>query len=139
MNTNVKVTKKDNFSTLINVLTTVANYGYDVGEGVDIDALVDFCDNEIALLEKRSAKAKESAAAKKAEADVLTEAIAAALPSEFISIDSMVALMDDAEITRGKVQYRLNQLVKTGVAEKGELTVNIDGKNKKIAAYRAVV
>ena len=128
----VKITKKDNFNSLIAALT-------DPTATVDIDALVEFCQNEITLLDKRSAKAKETAAAKKAEADALTEAIAAVLPSEFTTIDEVVALINDPEVTRGKVQYRLTQLVKAGTAEKGEVATSVDGKTKKIAAYRAVV
>ncbi len=131
-NSTVKVTKKDNFNALIAYLT-------DSTAEVDVDALVEFCQNEIALLDKRSAKAKETAAAKKSEGDALTEAIAAVLPADFTTIDDVVALINDPEVTRGKVQYRLTQLVKAGTAEKGEVATSVDGKTKKIAAYRAVV
>ena len=131
-NSTVKVTKKDNFNALIAYLT-------DSTAEVDVDALVEFCQNEIALLDKRSAKAKETAAAKKSEGDALTEAIAAVLPADFTTIDDVVDLINDPEVTRGKVQYRLTQLVKAGTAEKGEIATSVDGKTKKIAAYRAVV
>ena len=133
----VKVTKKDYFTKVIELLNGALDFGFDPDE--DVDAVIAFCEKEIAALEKRSAKAKETAAAKKAESDPLTEAVAAILPADFTGVDDIVALMNDPEITRGKVQYRLTQLVKAGAAEKGELAVVVDGKNKKIAAYRAAV
>lgn len=133
----VKVTKKDYFTKVIELLNGALDFGFDPDE--DVDAVIAFCEKEIAALEKRSAKAKETAAAKKAESDPLTEAVAAILPADFTGVDDIVALMNDPEITRGKVQYRLTQLVKAGTAEKGELAVVVDGKNKKIAAYRAAV
>ena len=132
----VKVTKKDYFTKVIDLLNGALEFGYDPDE--DVNAVIEFCEKEIATLDKRSAKAKETAAAKKAEADTLTEAIAAILPADFTSVDDVVALMNDEEVTRGKVQYRLTQLVKAGTAEKGEITVTVDGKSKKIAAYRAL-
>ena len=132
----VKVTKKDYFTKVIDLLNGALEFGYDPDE--DVNAVIEFCEKEIATLDKRSAKAKETAAAKKAEADALTEAIAAILPMDFTSVDDVVALINDEEVTRGKVQYRLTQLVKAGTAEKGEITVTVDGKSKKIAAYRAL-
>lgn len=132
----VKVTKKDYFTKVIDLLNGALEFGYDPDE--DVNAVIEFCEKEIATLDKRSAKAKETAAAKKAETDALTEAIAAILPVDFTSVDDVVALMNDEEVTRGKVQYRLTQLVKAGTAEKGEVTVTVDGKSKKIAAYRAL-
>ena len=137
MEKTAKLTKKDYFNTIINLLNGALDFGFDTD--VDVNDVIAFCEKEIATLDKRSAKAKETAAAKKAEGDALTETIAAVLPAEFASIDEVVAIVNDPEITRAKVQYRLNQLAKAGTAEKGELTVNIDGKNKKIAAYRAVI
>ena len=135
--TNTKTTKKDNFNAIITALNGALDFGYD--PDFDVDALIEFCEKEIATLDKRSAKAKETAAAKKAEADALTEAIAAVLPADFTTIDDVVALMNDPEVTRGKVQYRLTQLVKSGVAEKGELSAaGADGKTRKVAAYRAL-
>ena len=66
MNT-VKLTKKDYFNGMIAFLN---------GDACDIPVadMVAFCDKEIASLDTRAAKAKERAAAKRAEGDDLMDA-----------------------------------------------------------------
>ena len=63
-----KLTKKDKLTAIIATLK---------GESTDIavDELVAYCENEIELLDKKAAKAKETAAKKKAENDELTDVI----------------------------------------------------------------
>ena len=48
---------------------------------IDATAVIDFCQNEIELLDKKAAKAKERAAKKAKEGDALTELVAAAFLS----------------------------------------------------------
>ena len=102
--------------------------------------VVAFCDNEIALLDKKAAKAKENAAKKKAEGDELTDAVLEALSDEFEPIADIAGRIDGEDVTVSKVTYRLTQLCKAGKAEKTELTVpGVDGgKARKIMGYRAV-
>ena len=102
---------------------------------------VEFCDKEIAALDKKAAKAKERAAEKKAEADVLTDAVKAALTDEFATRDVIALAVAETfgeDATISKVGYRLTQLVKEGVAEKGEITVPASEgqKARKLAAYK---
>ena len=133
----VKLTKKDYFNKMIDVMNGALDFGYD--PDADVDALIAFCEKEIATLDKRSAKAKETAAAKRAAADELYDAVAAVLPAEFTSIDGITALVDFPEVTRAKVANRLNKLASNNAAEKGEMSVTgADGKAKKVVAYRAV-
>lgn len=130
-----KITKRDRYTDIIAVL-----------EAANADTeLVEFCENEIALLDKKAAKAKETAANKKAEVDTLTEAIKEALATldeDVYAVTAEVTAMvanGDEDITTAKVSYRLSQLVKAGLAEKTEVTVpNAEGKNRKIAGYRLV-
>ena len=102
------------------------------------DELKTFCENEIALLDKKAEKAKERAATKRAEGDALTDAVRAALTSEFEPIADIAARIEGEDVTVAKVQYRLGQLVKAGEAEKEQITIPAtDGqKSRKIMAYR---
>ena len=129
-----KITKREMFEAIKAGCTT--------GEWTISDAeIAEFCDNEIALLDKKAIKAKERAAEKKAAGDELTEAVRAALTDEFTIIADIAAKVaetygEDATIAR--VTYRLTQLVKNGEAENGD--VKVEGgegqKTRTIKAYR---
>ena len=119
-----KMTKKDCFATIM-------------AEMADNAEIVAFCENEIALLEKKAAKAKENAAKRKAEGDALTDAVLAALTDEFAPIADITAQIEGEDVTPAKVTYRLTQLVKAGKAQKADLVIEgTDGaKSRKIAGY----
>lgn len=129
-----KITKREMFEAIKAGCTT--------GEWTISDAeIAEFCDNEIALLDKKAIKAKERAAEKKAAGDELTDAVRAALTDEFTIIADIAAKVaetygEDATIAR--VTYRLTQLVKNGEAENGD--VKVEGgegqKTRTIKAYR---
>ena len=74
-----KITKREMFEAIKTGCTT--------GEWTVSDVEVaEFCDNEIALLDKKAIKAKERAAEKRAAGDELTDAVRAALTDEFAVI-----------------------------------------------------
>lgn len=103
--------------------------------------VANFCKNEINLLDKKAAKAKERAAAKAAEHDALADIVADVLSTdEFQSIaDIATAVAEkDPNATASKVTYRLTQLVKAEIAEKQEITIpGVDGaKSRKVQGYR---
>ena len=108
----------------------------------DAATVMAFCDKEIASLDAKAAKAKERAAAKKAEADVLMDQVRDALTGEFQTIADIAAAVAEvnADATVSKVTYRLNKLVEAGDAEKTDVTVpGVDGaKARKVKAFRAV-
>lgn len=126
-----KLTKKDKLTAIIATLK---------GENTDItvDELVAYCENEIELLDKKAAKAKETAAKKKAENDELTDVIASLLTDELQTTADITAQIDDEDVTVHKVSYRLTQLTKAEKAIKEEVSIpGKDGaKARKIAAYR---
>jgi hypothetical protein len=130
--TNAKVTKKEKFAMIKDILAT--------GDlnGVDVAMLAEFVDNEIALLDKKAAKAKENAAAKKAEADDLTIAVQNALTGDYQTIAEVTDCIEGDDVTTAKVAYRLNALVKAGVAEKAEKTIagGEGTKARKVQSYR---
>ena len=104
----------------------------------DKDEYIDFCQNEIALLDKKAAKAKETAAKKRAEGDELTDAVRAALSEDtFEAISDIAARIEGEDVTVSKVTYRLTQLVKNGEAEKSEIEVagGEGQKKRKIMGY----
>lgn len=128
--TNAKITKKDKFAMILDILAA--------SDHADADMLTEFVGNEIALLEKKAAKAKEAAANKKAEADELTIAVENVLTDEYQTIAEVTACIEGEDVTTAKVAYRLNALVKAGVAEKAEKTIpGGEGvKARKVQSYR---
>lgn len=94
--------------------------------------LLDFIDKQIETLEKRKAAAAERAQKKKMESDALTDMVLGQIGNELITVDEIVAALNDAEVTRNKVTARLGKLVKAGMVVKE--SVKVDG-NKRMA-YR---
>ena len=129
-----KITKREMFEAIKTGCTT--------GEWTVSDIeIAEFCDNEIALLDKKAIKAKERAAEKRAAGDELTDAVRAALTDEFTVIADIAAKVAETygeDATVARVTYRLTQLVKNGEAENGD--VKVEGgegqKTRTIKAYR---
>ncbi len=127
-----KITKREMYEAIIEAVNG-GEWKYDA------DAVVDFCENEIALLDKKAAKAKETAAKKRAEGDELTDAVRAALSEDtFEAIADIAARIEGEDVTVSKVTYRLTQLVKNNEAEKSEIEVagGEGQKKRKIMGYR---
>jgi hypothetical protein len=120
-----KITKKENFVEIVNVL-----------EGAGRADLADVIKHEIELLENKAAKAKAKAAEKKTEGDALSAAVEAVLDATYTTIADITAKVEfDGEVSTAKVQYRLNDLVKRGVAVKEQVTVGEGDAKRKLMAY----
>ena len=106
----------------------------------EADVVKAFCDKEIAALDSKAAKAKERAAAKKAEADVLMDQVKDALTGEFQVIADIAAAVAEvnADATVSKVTYRLGKLVESGDAEKTQVTIPATETTqaRKVQAYK---
>ena len=127
-----KITKREMYEAVIEVMNG-GELKYDAAD------VIAFCENEIALLDKKAAKAKETAAKKRAEGDELTDAVRAALSADtFEPISDIAARIEGEDVTVAKVTYRLTQLVKNGEAEKSEITIpgGEGTKARKICGYR---
>ena len=120
---------------VLNLIKTIIGEAKDtLSADYNYDEALEFCDNEIAALAKKAAKAKETAAAKKTEVNPLREALFEALSdTDFEPIATIVEKLNDPEITIYQATYQLNYLVKEdGRAEKTDISVG----NRKIKGYR---
>lgn len=90
-----------------------------------------FCAKEIAALDAKAAKAKERAAAKAKEADELTDAIAAVLTDEPMTLAEIVEALGREDVSVNKVSPRANKLAEAGNAVKCEVKVD----KRKLVAY----
>jgi chromosome condensin MukBEF complex kleisin-like MukF subunit len=102
--------------------------------------VVAYCENELALLESKKVKAKERADKKRAAGDELQAEVAAVLTDAPQTRDDILAAVveatGDEELTVGKIQAKLNNLVKFGQASK--CTVKTED-NKTKTAYTVFV
>ena len=129
-----KITKREMFEAIKAGCTT--------GEWTVSDTEVaEFCENEIALLDKKAAKAKERQAEKKAAGDELTDVIKSVMSKEEFEVIADIAakvaeIVEDSTVA--KVAYRLGQLVKNGEAESTDVKVpgGEGQKTRTIKGYR---
>ena len=121
------MTKKEKFDVIANVFATAI-------EGIDDEVraeILSFCDTEVAALDRRNAKAKETAAKKHAEGDALKDTIEGMLGEEPITVNDILDRLGDETLTPAKIVARMTQLVKVGKANK--TNVKIDGR--KLVGY----
>ena len=136
-----KITKREMYEAII-CFGSTGKFEFDREEKtftVSMESLMDFAEHEIELLDKKATKAKEHAAKKRAENDELTNIICGVMSTtDFESIPDIAARIEGEDVTIGKVQYRLTQLVKNGAAEKQEITIPAteNSKTRKIQGYK---
>ena len=136
-----KITKREMFEAIKGLAESGALHMQDFNEAISDSAVAEFCENEIALLDKKAAKAKERAASKRAEGDELTAVVRQVMSTEeFEPIAEIAARIEGEDVTVAKVTYRLTQLVKNGEAEKQELTIpGAEGqKARKVQGYKLI-
>ena len=130
-----KITKKDMYEAIKETFVTGSCK-------FDADTVIAFCDKEIASLDAKAAKAKERAAAKKAEADVLMGQVQDALTDDYQTIADIATAVSgvNSDATTSKVTFRLTKLVEAGVAEKTQITIPATEttKARKVNAYKLV-
>lgn len=141
---NEKATKRQMFEALIN-FAGGESLAYETEEGlveVTDEQLKVFAAHEIELLDKKAAKAKESAAKRKKE-DPLYDIVKYALGEDFKTIADItedIVASGYEDVTVAKVTYRLNKLVEAGDAEKTPVKVGggeNGGKTRTVQAYKA--
>jgi hypothetical protein len=129
-----KITKRDIYTAIQKMAMDGNMHIEDFGEGITDETIVEFCANELAILDKK--KVAKANTKKDAKADELTETIRGLLTSEPQTIADITAQVNDENATVAKCQYRLNALAKEGFAEKFEVAIeNEEGKTKHVVAY----
>ena len=129
-----KITKKQMFEGMV---------AYFKGEDTAISEaqFIEFCGAQIADLDKKAAKAKERAAAKKAEGDELTDLVYSVMTDEFqtgaeIATAVLAQLPEDTDVTAAKVTARITKLVNAEMVVKEQVSVEVEGKKSKKMAYK---
>lgn len=131
-----KITKREMFEALV-AYAEATDMEVQVGEAVvTATDFVAFATKEIEQLDKKAVKAKERAAAKRAEGDALTDAVLAVLTGEFQTAADVAAQIEDEDATVAKVSYRLGALVKDGKAVKEDIKVDREGKKAVLKGYK---
>ena len=97
--------------------------------------IVEFCETELAAIDKKNEKARERAAAKKEEGDALTERVfeVIAAATEPKTVNDILAALDDETLTPSKIVARLTRLVKAERVNRE--TIKVEGR--KLKAYIA--
>ena len=129
MATDVKITKRDNYNALYEL---VSNAGLDAETE---DRLHTFIDHELELMAQRAEKSKKYQKAHNAAEDTMTDAIMQVLSdaSEPICITDIVSKIDDASAQ--KVTYRLGKLFKSDKITKDTQTIKTEKGNRRVTFY----
>ena len=129
----VKLTKKD-FYAAIKEMIVMSEVDM-VGE-ISAEEVLAFIDKTVEQIDNKAAKAKEKAAEKKAESDVLFQTVISTLTDELQTIDeiteAVVAATGDEEITKSKVTARLTKAVNADMARKEQVK---GGSGRRVMAY----
>lgn len=134
-----KLTKREHYEEIKNLISLAIDNDF---EGFDFNGMMDFCDKEIEAIDTKAAKAKERAAIKRAEGDVLRDAVQAVLSDEPMTVAEIIAALPESieEVTPSKVVNRLSRLAdeSVGIVIKGKTSIpNEDGKGKRnLTTYR---
>ena len=129
-NTSTKITKRDNYKTLTQIL--LGEIKLEKLPGDEIQRLVDFLEMETGHLIKKAMKERERAAKKRAEGDELKAKVAALIGNDWITPDAILEQIDTADATRNKVIARVALLVKEGVVEKEVHKID----ERRVVVYR---
>lgn len=130
-----RITKKEILSNVRALMEQLDIVEFE-NEDLTPDAVIEFCDKEIAALDAKAAKAKEKAAEKKAVGDALRDVVEQVLTNEYQTIADIAARIEGEDVTVGKVTNRLSALAAAGIAERTQLTVGEKGAKRKVSAYR---
>ena len=123
-----RITKSEKYTMLENILLGL--------DGDDIDMLLEFVQAENAALARKAAKAKETAAEKKAEMDDLGHAVWKAVTIDPQTGDQIFEAVDFPDATIAKVRARLSKLADAGYVVREDVKVtNASGKKVTRVAY----
>ena len=132
-------TKREMYELIKALVDTGVISGELTETGITEAHVAQFCVDELKLLDKKVAKAKERVAAKKAEADELTELIKSLLTDEWQTTTEIAAQIEDEDVSQSKITARMTKLINAGIAIKEQVSVvGANGKAAKKMSYRLV-
>ncbi len=123
-----KITKRQVFEALLKEIEGMETVG-----GLEVDVVKERLELLIEQDINKADKAKERAAKKKQESDVLTDDIFALLREDFQTADAITEAIGVEAVTKSKVVARLTKLVNTGEAVKEQIKTE-DGR--KLMGYK---
>lgn len=134
-----KITRRNYYQALIRLVET-GTLAFETDEGfIEItgDQLIEFAEKEIAALDNKTMKARERAAAKRAEDDELIELVYSAVTDEPRCIADIAADVDCPDVSVNKVSNRLTRLFKDGRIVQSKINVPLTegGKTRMVVAY----
>jgi len=134
MATEIKITKKDNYNTLRELVSQAHDLSNE-----DQDRLLSFIDHEVELIDQRAEKSKKYQQEHKAETDIMTDMIVDVLKESTaaLSVSDIVAKIVDS--TPQKVVYRLGKLFKDGRIVKNTQNVKVDGSSARKVTFYSVI
>ena len=137
----IVITNRNRFEELAGLLDVCKEQNVRLSDNMTYDDLQEFITKQIANLDKKAADAAKRAAEKKANGDELRQQVYDLLnPDEYMSITEVHEAMGNPEdISVHMITARLSQLEKAGYAEKEKKTVEVNGKNKSVSAYRKII
>ena len=131
-----KVTKRRAFVALREELANGIITTFEDAEGTfSVDEVITILDKAVEQLDNKNEKAKERAAAKKAEGDELREQIFGILGDEYKTLADIEKEIGNEEITKSKIVARLTQLCKAGKVEKADIKA---GEGRKVKGYKVI-
>lgn len=124
-------TEKELYNALIKFFDTNT-----LTEGITPEEMRDFCALKLDILNRKTKRLKDKAAAKKAAPDPLRDAILEALTEDsYMSREDIAQVLGPDDISVNQIGYRMNQLVAEGLVT----TMKVPGKGKRNRSFMKVV
>lgn len=120
-----KLTKRD----VLAAIKVLAENAMDIYVGdvtVTADDIINYAEVTTAQIDAKNEKAKERLAKKRAAGDELIEEVYSALTSDYQTIPQILKVLDNEELTSGKISARLTALRKAGRIHSAK--VKVDGR-----------
>lgn len=139
MTTEKKITNRDRFTTLRQIIKTIGN-DIEYPEGMNTDNMIEFIDRQIELIDNKLAITKRRAEEKKIAGDELRKRIYDVLSAEeYMTIDDVVAALNDPGVSPQAAVPRLSQLHSLGEIERVKQKIDIgDNKTKERTVYKKI-
>lgn len=134
--TTQKITKRTILAQIDEIVEFIVAEEFDLD--VDVDAIRNYIENEILLLDKKAAQSKARHDQERAKGDELRDRVYALIKPEVQVLNDLLTALNDNEVSQQKVTARISQLVKMGKVVREEVVIpaTASTKARKITGYR---